>query len=132
MCTLFARDAYGRTQIERQDRTLYILTQYSEEDEKFLIHVITGNETWVSHEVILHCMWLSVTEFFYVTRVLMAKGANLCAADASGSTALHVAAKGGYLDIVQYLSGSFAPIDMRNTKKETALWWQRRRDMRES
>jgi len=69
---------------------------------------------------------------FYVTRVLMAKGANQCAADASGSTALHVAAKGGYLDIVRYLSGCFAPIDMRNTKKETALWWQRRRDMRES
>jgi ankyrin repeat protein len=56
-----------------------------------------------------------------VTRVLVQKGANLCAAEASGSTALHIAAKSGYLNILQYLADSFAPTDMRNTKKETAL-----------
>jgi ankyrin repeat protein len=56
-----------------------------------------------------------------VTRVLVEKGANLCAADASDSTALHIAAESGYLNIVQYLADSFAPIDMRNARKETAL-----------
>jgi ankyrin repeat protein len=42
-------------------------------------------------------------------------------ADASGSIALHIAAKGGYLNTVQYLADSFALIDKRNVKKETAL-----------
>jgi len=36
--------------LEQQARTLDFLTQYSEEGENFLIHVVTGNETWVSHE----------------------------------------------------------------------------------
>jgi len=49
------------------------------------------------------------------------KGAKLGAADASGSTALHIAEKGGYQNIAQYLAVSFALIDMRNAKKETAL-----------
>jgi ankyrin repeat protein len=31
------------------------------------------------------------------------------------------AAKGGYLNIVQYLADSFAPIDRRNAKNETVL-----------
>ena len=47
------------------------------------------------------------------TRVLVEKGANLCAADASTSTALHIAAKGGYLNIIQYLADSFASTDRR-------------------
>jgi len=36
--------------LEHQARTLDVLTQYSEEGENFLNHVVTGNETWVSHE----------------------------------------------------------------------------------
>ena len=36
-------------------------------------------------------------------------------------TASNDEAKGGYLNIVQYLADSFAPIDRRNTKKETVL-----------
>jgi ankyrin repeat protein len=55
-----------------------------------------------------------------VTRVLVQKGANVCA-DASGSTSLHIAVKSRYLNIVQYLADSFAPIDMRKGRKETAF-----------
>jgi len=36
--------------LKQQARTLDFLTQYSEEDENILSHVVTGNETWVSHE----------------------------------------------------------------------------------
>ena len=36
--------------LEQQATTLDFLTQYSEEGKKFLGHVVTGNETWVSHE----------------------------------------------------------------------------------
>ena len=36
--------------LEQQATTLDFLTQYSEEGENFLKHVVTGNETWVSHE----------------------------------------------------------------------------------
>ena len=51
----------------------------------------------------------------------MEKGANLCAADASGSTALHIAAKGGYLNIVQYVADSFSPNVKQNAKNETVF-----------
>ena len=33
--------------LKQQARTLDFLTQYSEEDENILSHVVTGNETWV-------------------------------------------------------------------------------------
>ena len=36
--------------LEQQATTLDFLTQYSEEGENFLNHVVTGNEKWVSHE----------------------------------------------------------------------------------
>jgi len=36
--------------LEQQAATLDFLTQYREEGENFLSHVVTGNETWVSHE----------------------------------------------------------------------------------
>jgi len=36
--------------LEQQATTLDFLTQYSEEGENFLSHVVTGNETWMSHE----------------------------------------------------------------------------------
>jgi ankyrin repeat protein len=49
------------------------------------------------------------------------KGGNLSSVGASGSTALHIAAKCGYLNIVQYLAHSFAQFGMRNSKKGTAL-----------
>ena len=50
MCTLGAKDAYGRTQIERQASTLDFLTRYGEEGDNILSHVVTGDETWVLHE----------------------------------------------------------------------------------
>lgn len=49
---------------------------------------------------------------------MLEKGEILIIADASGSTALHVAAKGRYLYIVNSLADSFAPIgNMRNAEK---------------
>jgi len=36
--------------LKRQASTLDFLTRNSEEGENFLSHVVTGNETWVSHE----------------------------------------------------------------------------------
>jgi len=36
--------------LEQQATTLHFLSQYSEEGENLLSHVVTGNETWVSHE----------------------------------------------------------------------------------
>jgi len=36
-----------RKNTKRQASTLDFLTQYSEEGENFLNHVVTGNETWV-------------------------------------------------------------------------------------
>ena len=36
--------------LKQQATTLDFLTQYSEEGENFLNHVVTSNETWVSHE----------------------------------------------------------------------------------
>jgi len=36
--------------LKRQASKLDFLTQYSEEGENFLNHVVTGNETWMSHE----------------------------------------------------------------------------------
>jgi len=36
--------------LKRQASTLYFLTQYREEGVNFLSHVVTGDETWVSHE----------------------------------------------------------------------------------
>jgi hypothetical protein len=38
---------------------------------------------------------------------LVDKGANLSTADASGSIALHIAAKGGYLNVVDLPADSF-------------------------
>jgi len=35
---------------KQQATTLDFLTQYNEEGENFLSHVVTGNETWVLHE----------------------------------------------------------------------------------
>ena len=35
---------------KRQASTFDFLTQYSDESKSFLSHVVTGNETWVSHE----------------------------------------------------------------------------------
>jgi ankyrin repeat protein len=49
------------------------------------------------------------------------KGANVCATDVSSSTALHIARKGGYLNIVQYLADSFVQIGRQSTKKEAAF-----------
>ena len=39
-----------RHKLKWQASTLDFLTQYSEEGENFLSHVVTGKETWVSHE----------------------------------------------------------------------------------
>ena len=36
--------------LKQQASTLDFLTQYSEKGKNFLTHVVTGNETWVSHE----------------------------------------------------------------------------------
>jgi len=36
--------------LKQQATTLDFMTQYNEEVENFLCHVVTGNETWVSHE----------------------------------------------------------------------------------
>ena len=36
--------------LEQQATTLDFMTQYNEEGENFLSHVVKGNETWVSHE----------------------------------------------------------------------------------
>jgi len=36
--------------LKKHARTLDFLTQYSEEGENILSHVVTGNETWVSHK----------------------------------------------------------------------------------
>jgi len=36
--------------LKQQASTLDFLTQYSEKGENFLSHVVTGNDTWVSHE----------------------------------------------------------------------------------
>ena len=36
--------------LKQQATTLHFLTQYSEEGENLLSHVVTGNETWMSHE----------------------------------------------------------------------------------
>ena len=36
--------------LKRQASSLDFLTQCSEEGKNFLSHVVTGNETWVSHE----------------------------------------------------------------------------------
>jgi len=36
--------------LEQQATTLDFPTKYSEEGENFLNHVVTGNETWMSHE----------------------------------------------------------------------------------
>ena len=51
----------------------------------------------------------------------MEKVATLCAVDASGSTVIHIAAKGVYLNIVQYLAECFAPTDRRNANNETGF-----------
>ena len=36
--------------LKQQSSTLDYLTQYSEEGENSLSHIVTGNETWVSHK----------------------------------------------------------------------------------
>ena len=36
--------------LKQRASTLDFLTQCSEEGENFLSHIVTGNETWVSHE----------------------------------------------------------------------------------
>jgi hypothetical protein len=59
-------------------------------------------------------------------------GASLVANTITELTASNDEAKGGYLNIVQYLADSFEPIDRRNTKKERRFWWQWLREMRKS